>query len=160
MAIHRKWQRGTADLTSVAVGLIILSIVTAGTSAALVYGRETLLREEHYKAAAYLLRGYMEAQQTALQITQGRRDLAGGEVAMQPLDLSTDRINGVQQVYCSITRDRIQEHRAEEIGGQFAFYRITMHATWMERNLAENRRTSAMRREVTFTTSTIPRVLL
>ncbi len=61
MLRKKVWQRGSADLISVAVGMTILAIVTGGTAAAMVYGRELTAHEEHYKTAAYALRGAMEA---------------------------------------------------------------------------------------------------
>jgi hypothetical protein len=160
MAFSRAIQRGSVDMVSVSVGLLMLAAVTAGTTAAIVYGREALIRQEHYKAAAYLLHGEMEAQQAAMQLTAAQHDLMGGVVRTASLDLPADRGGGTQLVYCTISRDIIQEHRAQEVGGQFAFYRITMRASWTERDYAENPRHSNQYREIEFTTSTIPRTKL
>jgi hypothetical protein len=161
MAKWMKWQRGSADLLSVAMGAMILAVVTAGTSSAMIYGREMLLREEHYKAAAYLLRGEMEAQQTALQIDQGQNDLMAKVVRSAPLDLSTDRNNvNVREVQCTISRSKVEEVSSLAIGVRIAYYRVTMKAAWLERDLAESTRDSRILREISFTTCTLPRKLL
>jgi hypothetical protein len=163
MAKWTKLQRGSADLITVAVGLLIMAVVTAGTSAAMVYGREMLLREEHYKAAAYLLRGQMEAQQTALLIPEGRIDLSAKDHYLsKPLDLDSDRNRvGIRPVYCVFSRKKVDAIHNPQLGSTaVAYYRFTISASWTERDLAEGNRNQLKTYSMSLTTSFVPRDLL
>jgi hypothetical protein len=157
-------------MVSVGVGLIILGIVTAGTSAAMVYGREALIRQDHYKAAAYILRGYMEQAQGELQYVEEARDVRrlGSETyAPEPLDRVNERGTRVQQVMVTVKKDRVIEaddlrNGSRGLNGPPDFYYLTMHATWQERDYAEDADNSSlgMQREITFTTAVLVRALL
>ena len=163
---RRKWQRGTADMVSVGVGLVILGIVTAGTSAAMVYGREAMIRQEHYKAAAYRLRGHMEEAQGRLQyIAREDRDLTSYTWAAEPLDLQNERNNSrVDQVKLTCSQEtvepvfdmRLDDHRP--LNGPPDYYVLTMHGRWRERDYAEQGIGRAgIDREITFKTAVVVR---
>ncbi len=169
MAKRQKWQRGVADMVSIGVGLVILGIVTAGTSAAMVYGREALIRQEHYKAAAYILRGFMEEAQGELQyIPYQQRSLNGETSTPQPLDIPMERGGTrVQQVMVTIVKDAVVENDDQRNGPRKLnsppdFYTVTMHARWNERDLAENGDNNpiGMAREITFSTAVLVRAEL
>lgn len=157
-------QRGAADLISVAVGMAILSIVVAGTSAAMIYGRDALLREEHAKAAAYLLRGKMEDVIAALQVVPDVTNPAHGRgylnVAQQyapiALDLPTDRNRQNHRVWVTMSRDKVVKIDPLVKGSG---YRVTVRATWTDPDLAgtRTRDRAGRQRELKFTTSVIVR---
>jgi hypothetical protein len=137
MLRKKVWQRGSADLISVAVGMTILAIVMGGTAAAMVYGRELTAHEEHYKTAAYALRGVLEEAQGELEYVddaRGRENLNAtrimGRVA---LDEATDR-SGVKIVTATLSRDRIDAVDLPETGLGDDYYIITVRAHWIERN--------------------------
>jgi hypothetical protein len=166
MAKRRNWQRGVADMVSVGVGLVILGIVTAGTSAAMVYGREALIRQDHYKAAAYILRGHMEEAQAELQfIGRSVRSLGQMDYPLEPLDDVHERgSTRVQQVMVRVSRDRIieaddQRNGSRRLTGPPDFYYLTMHAQWQERDYAEGGDNNAVGipREIIFTTAVLVR---
>lgn len=160
MARKRKWQRGSADLVSVACGLTILAIVTAGTSAAMVYGREALVREEHYKAAAYALRGVMEEVQGELIYVDRAREsqyLGPRLFPDVPLDRVDDHSGINRPVICHLSRDMVQQVYLPETGESLDYYIVTCRANWVERDYAEDARGgSGERREIVFTTAIFP----
>ncbi|MBU0507573.1 hypothetical protein KKH27_01870 [bacterium] len=160
MRLKRTWQSGAADLISVAVGMAILSIVVAGTSAAMIYGRDALLREEHAKAAAYLLRGEMEKFQAGLQVVDDARNADYGRSYLNTLETSApiaidtraDRGGDHQQVFVTIRRERV---RYVDPLVQGSGYIIEAKATWTEPDLAGSRRTGGSQREIKFKTATV-----
>lgn len=166
---RRKWQRGTADMVSIGVGVILLAIVTAGTTAAMVYGREAMIREEHYKAAAYLLRGAMEEQQAELQLIPAARTNSGAldPVFFTPKILETrqerEGSGSVQQTEVTLWRDQIEvvdDLRNNPPNG-IDFYRITLHARWRERDYAERlNMVGGIEREITMQTAVLVRAVL
>jgi hypothetical protein len=158
----RKWslQRGSADLVSVAVGVTILAIVMAGTAGSMVYGREALMREEHYKAAAYLLHGKMEEAQATLHLIPAASDpshLQPLNWGQFPIEISRDR-GGITPINVRITQDLIERVDLPETGVNWDYYVITMHANWRERDYAEDARTGAGQdREITLKTAVVLR---
>jgi len=160
MKISRSIQRGSADLVSVAVGLTVLAIVMAGTASSMVYGRSALIKEEHYKAAAYLLRGKMEEEQASLQlIDEARlsRNLQPMDWGLHYIEMSNDR-SGIRPIQVHITQDAIDWTDLPETGRNIDYYTITMHATWRERDDASDNRTEPGQvREITLTSSVVTR---
>jgi hypothetical protein len=138
MLRKKVWQRGGADLVSVAVGMVILAIVTAGTASALVYGRELTSHEEHYKAAAFALRGVMEEVQGELEYVQAARDQVNLNstriYAYVNLDDPSDYHGNVRVVRATISRDRVEPVDLQETGPGYDYYLITVRASWTERN--------------------------
>ena len=167
---RRKWQRGTADMVSIGVGMILLGIVTAGTSAAMVYGREAMIREEHYKAAAYILRGYMEQAMGELELVPQARtaDGLGPQSYTRPLDVPGDRNHvGVRVMMVTVAKDPVVEgddmrNGSRRIGQIPDYYHITMHARWTERDYAEDRSGAGngIQHEISMETGVLPRALL
>jgi hypothetical protein len=150
--------------------MLLLGIVTAGTSAAMVYGREALIRQEHYKAAAYILRGMMEQAQGELQyVDEARGDRNLGQLTYpdKPLDLAAERGTSVQRVMVTVSRDVVEEVDDPRNGPRMGnngqvkppdFYRLRMHAQWRERDYAENLRDEAgIIREITMETAVLVR---
>jgi len=167
---RRTWQRGAADMVSVGVGVLLMTIVTAGTTAAMVYGREAMLRQEHYKAAAYILRGLMEQQQAELQLINDARNSTGAlnqrEFATQWLDTDRDRGAGnrTDKVAVTLWRESIDAVDDLQNGsnpvGRPDFYHIKLHARWTERDYAEHlSRVGGVEREITMETAVMVRTL-
>lgn len=160
MRLKRTRQRGAADLIAIAVSMAILSIVVAGTSAAMIYGRDALLREEHAKAAAYLLRGKMEEVSAALQVVDETRDDVWGRSFLNTaqvyepvaLDLETDRNRHDHVVWVTMSRDRVLKVDPLSFGRG---YRVTVRASWTDPDLAGRRIRPGRHRELKFTTSVI-----
>ncbi len=153
MTRRRKWQSGSADLVSVAVGMVILSIAVTGTSAAMIYGRDILTRQEHYKAVAYLLRGEMEKKQWELvSIIEVTNDAArAAAVTTVNLNLPTERGRGNQVTTVTLIQRPIELHLDE--GGNPDFYYLTIDARWSEPDLAGGNDERFQQRMLTFTTA-------
>ena len=110
MARFKKWQqRGSADLVSIAVGMVILSIAATGTAASMIYGREIMGRQERYKQAAYLLRQEMEKKMWELQSFARAQQLPAlqSTVLHTQLVRSNERPERNQPVEIVIFMDRI-----------------------------------------------------
>jgi hypothetical protein len=160
MAQRLKWQRGMVDMVSLGVGMLLLGIVTAGTTASMVYGREALLREEHYKVAANILRGKMEERIAEIQLVQASRTRSKcGTVQYLPgisLDAPGDR-GGVRMVVCYLTQEKVDSTDLPETGIGTDYYTIYMKAVWNERPYAENGHDrQGIRREIKLVTSVTP----
>jgi hypothetical protein len=157
-------------MVSVGVGVLLMAIVTAGTSAAMVYGREALLRQEHYKAAAYILRSLMEQQQAELQLVEqarsGTGSLTGRDFGTQYLDTDRDRGSGnrIEKVAVSLWREPIDPVDDLMNGTNPVqrpdYYHIKLHARWTERDYAEDgTRVRPFEREITMETAVLVRTL-
>jgi hypothetical protein len=153
MTRRRKWQSGTVDLVSVAVGMVILSIAVAGTSAAMIYGRDILMRQEHYKAVAYLLRGEMEKKQWELVgVIQVDDDRAfGSKTQYTDLNTSTEHGRGSRVIRVTIVQQPILKHF--DNSGILDYYYLTMYATWAEPTLAGADRGELQERQIKFSTA-------
>jgi hypothetical protein len=156
MARFKKWQqRGSADLVSVAVGIVILSIAATGTAASMIYGREVLGRQERYKVAAYMLRREMEKKIWELQSFQRAQ---AGE-ALQPSTLRTELVGSDerpgrnQPVNVEITMDRIVAVSDEQFDNVTAYWVITMHATWDEPDMVGGGSRDIQRRTISYRTA-------
>ncbi len=142
MRLKLAWQKGSTDLVSVAVGLTIMSIVTAGTTAAVSYSRDILLRQENYKKAAYFLRGQME--QSVYELWKFGPDMYGslnlGERDLGSYPLQSQVVTGGTAVptYVRVHRDRIEAVDLLETTEVPDFFRVTCRATWEERDLSGN----------------------
>jgi hypothetical protein len=164
-----KWQSGFADIAGVAVGILILGITMAGTTSAIVYSREVMAKQEHYKQAAYVLRGEMENVQAGVaQIPSSYQTGVLGSYLSDatypgiPLDLSTDHHGNVTPVNVVIYRFPLHVVQLPEIGlDKIAYFTLKMQATWVERDDAENSRTGPGQvRQIEFTTSFVARSIL
>lgn len=164
---RQTWQRGAADLVSVGVGMLILAIVLAGTTASMVWGRDAITHQEHYKAAAYILRGKMEEVQMAMQLEPQARDqhspnsfMAAFDYDPIPLDLGSDR-SGTEPVYVYIHRNAVVPVYLPETGPELDYYVLTMSARWRERDFAANlREDRGKEQEIVFTTAFVVRTML
>lgn len=164
MARHHSWQRGAADLVSVAVGLTLLAVVFAGTTASFIYGREALAREEHFKVAAYFLRGETEEVQAAMGLV---------DAATQP-DTPQSLLTGDNWVFCDSRIIEKNDGREEaimvtisrkakavdlpETGPVVDYYLLEMRAQWRERDFAEDRQSEPGKlEELKFKTAVVVR---
>ena len=136
----RKLERGAADLVAIAVGMTIIAIAAIGTSYSLLYGREALIQQEHYKTALYKLRGYMEENTARIRFTGStstsyRNDLAWKitpQTTRVELDARTDRDGRVEMTYATLTRLPVVEVDNAMTSMFPDFYRLTCTATWEE----------------------------
>ena len=155
---HRHWQRGAADLISVGVGLTMLAIVFAGTTGSFIYGREALARQEHFKVVAYLLRAKMEEVQAAVSLVGKARDSNNPQNLLRETTYPAIMIEGNQgrekQIAVYIHRYAIDQEDLPETGEGVDYYILKMTASWRERDLAEDRRSSPGKTEtLSFTTA-------
>lgn len=136
----RKLERGAADLVAIAVGMTIIAIAAIGTSYSLLYGRQALIQQEHYKTALYKLRGFMEENTARIRFTgtsstSYRNDLAWKitpQTTRVELDARTDRNGRVEMTYATLTRLAVEEVDNPMTGYVPDFYRLTCTATWEE----------------------------
>lgn len=136
----RKLERGAADLVTIAVGLTIVAISAIGTSYSLLYGRQALIHQEHYKVALYKLRGFMEEQTARIRFTGSstasyRSDLAW--VISRPqvevdLDTRTDRDGDAVRTIATLRREPFEEVDNIMTSNNPDYYRLTCTATWEE----------------------------
>jgi len=161
MKLKLKWQRGSADLISVAVGMVILSVTVAGTAGAMIFGREAMIRQEHAKAAAFLLRGKMEEICGCLQVVGDSRDPYSSRSYLNsdetyrawPIDSEHDRRGDVDRVMVTIHRDRVT--KVNPLDKSFG-YVVTVHASWEERDLVGHIRPEhGITKTLTFETAVI-----
>ncbi|MCC6477516.1 hypothetical protein IT157_10725 [bacterium] len=128
-------QRGAADLVTVAVGLTILAIAAVGTSYSLVYGREALIQQEHYRVALYELRGFMEREMAKVKLLdeyrRPERLLDDGKYTFY-LDSWGDRDGNMKVTPCEIWRERIDAYDDFTTGLSPDYFRITAYAAWQE----------------------------
>jgi len=155
MARFKERQRGSADLVSVAVGIMILSIAATGTAASMIYGREILGRQERYKVAAYMLRKEMEKKIWELQ-SFPRAQAIG---ALQPTTLRTELVRSDerpgrnQPVDIVISMDRIVVVPDMQFDNVVAYWIITMRATWDEPDMVGGDAHDVQRRTIAYQTA-------
>jgi hypothetical protein len=155
MARFKKRQRGSADLVSVAVSILILSIAATGTAASMIYGREVLGRQERYKVAAYMLRKEMEKKIWELQSfarAQAGEALQGTTLRTQLVG-SDERPGRNQPVNIVISMDRIVVVPDMAFDNVTAYWIITMHATWDEPEMAGGGSHDYQRRIISYQTA-------
>ena len=134
----KKWQSGMADIVSTTIGMMILSIAVIGTSAAMIYGRDALIRTEHYKTVCYHLRGEMEKLQAEIQLdtaaTNNRARRMASQLGSFPLDTRTDHSGRRNIVYCNISKDEVLPFRVYDYGPEegLYYYKLGVKAVWRE----------------------------
>ncbi len=132
----RKLERGAADLVTIAVGMTILAIAAIGTSYSLLYGREALIHQEHYKTALYKLRGFMEEETARIRFSANYRyDLAyiitPHEQEVE-LDSRTDRDGRVMMTTALLRREAFYQGDDPLTTLNPDYYRVTCTASWEE----------------------------
>jgi hypothetical protein len=133
----RRLERGAADLVTVAVGITIVAIAAIGTSYSLLYGRQALIHQEHYKTALYKLRGFVEEQTARVRFASIYRE--NSEWMTQPqeqrnvaLDTPTDRDGEMLQTVATLWRERIDYKDDPLTRKNPDYYRVTAYAEWEE----------------------------
>jgi hypothetical protein len=161
MALKRTWQKGFADLLSIGVGITILGIVTAGSTAAMMYSRDILIRQEHYKSAAFHLRGMMEEITGRLQTNPGNwrdspENFRAKFLRMEQLDSPFD-MGGVEIVNVGMSQANIDSSMVPGSDPAVVnYYTVRLYAQWRERDLAGGQRTgNGQDRQIEFITSVI-----
>ena len=163
MARHHLLQRGAADLVSVAVGLTLLAVVFAGTTASFLYGREALAREEHFKTVAYFLRGETEEVQAAM----GLVDAAANPDNTQNLlslewkfcdSRTIEKNNGREEAIMVTISRKAKAENLPETGEGYDYFLLEMRAQWRERDFAEDRQSEPGKlEELKFMTAVVVR---
>lgn len=155
--IKKKWQSGAADMVSVAVGLVILSIAASGTAMSMLYGRDVLARQERYKSAAYMLKREMEKVTWELKsFTQARLPGAfnGRRQYRTQLQAPTEFGTGNQAVDIVFTMEPVTAVRDLVYQDKIAYWIVTMHANWNEPDMAGGASARGLQqREISFTTA-------
>lgn len=136
----RKLERGAADLVTIAVGMTIVAIAAIGTSYSLLYGRQALIHQEHYKVALYKLRGFMEEQTARIRFTGSstasyRNDLAWVVTPQEvevDLDTRTDRDGQAVRTIATLRRGPFELVDNVLTSMSPDYYRIVCTATWEE----------------------------
>lgn len=136
----RKLERGAADLVTIAVGMTILAIAAIGTSYSLLYGREALIHQEHYKTALYKLRGFMEEETARIRFTGSSQSSYRNDIAwlITPreteveLDTRTDRDGRVMMTTALLHRYAFELVDDPLTSLNPDFYRVTCTAFWEE----------------------------
>ena len=132
----RKLERGAADLVTIAVGMTILAIAAIGTSYSLLYGREALIHQEHYKTALYKLRGFMEEETARIRFAASYRYdtawlITPRETEVE-LDSRTDRDGRVMMTTAVLRRKAFELVNDPMTSLDPDYYRVECTATWEE----------------------------
>ena len=156
MARIKKWQSGSADLVEVAVGMVILSIAAAGTSAAMIYGREILHRQERYKVACYMVKREMEKKQWELEsFPAARPRIPVHRLWLERTDLVTPNEfeNGNQPVLIDLWVDEITPIPDADQPELTAYWTVSVSGEWWEPAMAGGSENRQLREQVRFTTA-------
>ena len=156
MARIKKWQSGSADLVSVAVGMVILSIAAAGTSAAMIYGREILGRQDRYKVACYMLKREMEKKQWELESFKDARPRIPVHhlwLGRTPLVTSDELQNGNQVVEMNLWIDDITPFYDPDQQNLISYWTMSMSAEWREPSMAGGPDNRQRMEQIKFTTA-------
>ncbi len=140
----RKLERGAADLITVAIGLTIIAITAIGTSYSLLYGRQALIHQEHYKTALYKLRGFMEEQTARVRYTGAstasyRSDLLwmmSPQEQTAELDTRTDRDGNMNVTPVKLTREPFELVDDPLTSYNPDYFRLRATASWEEAAIA------------------------
>jgi hypothetical protein len=122
--------------------MVILSIAVSGTAAAMIYGREILNRQEHYKAAAYLLKGELEKKQWEIVALSRATTSEALQATTKevPLTILGERGSGGMEMLVRIDQKRIEPVYVTEIDPSVpAYYVLEYDATWLEPEMAGSR---------------------
>ncbi|MBI5059613.1 hypothetical protein HZB60_07540 [candidate division KSB1 bacterium] len=155
MKMKLKWQRGEADIVSVAVGLVILSIIVAGTSSAMIYGRDVLIRQENEKAVAYLLRGFVDEWQSRIQMEEDERSATNmGRTVNERTSVLTTAVAGgnTPPLVVDLIREPVRAVDVLETGQDIDWYTLKCHARWSEHDMPGGEDDRFQARELTFVT--------
>jgi len=131
--IDRSCERGAIDLMQAAVAFLMITVAVVGTTYAMFYGRQALIRQEHRKVALYQLRQYVEYWTTRAAVsTLSPREMLGGPESAVTVELDDGSVPEAARVRALITRGPIEAVDLPETGTGIDFYRIHLYATWQE----------------------------
>lgn len=144
-----KHQRGAIDLMQLAVAFLMITVAVVGTTYAMFYGRQAIIRQEHRKVALYQLRQHVEQWLTRVAISDiSPEEMMGGSNAAVIADLDDISVPVNTRVQATIVRGRTVPVDLPETGAGVDYYRISFSMTWQERDGGEQRidiRTSMVR---------------
>jgi hypothetical protein len=133
--VDRNRQRGAIDLMQAVVAFLMITVAVVGTTYAMFYGRQALVRQEHRKVALYQLRQYVEHWTTRVAVsTLSAREMLGGPETAVTVELDDASIPEGARVRAVITRGPTEAVDLPETGMGIDFYRIHLYATWQEQD--------------------------
>ncbi len=132
----RRFERGAADLYSIAISMTIVAIAAIGTSYSLLYGRQALIHQEHYKTALYQLRGYIEEENARMAFStsypQNLNWVTQRQQKVFELESDFDRDGRMVQTAGIVWREPIAYFDDPLTSYNPDYYRITGYAEWVE----------------------------
>ena len=132
---HRKYQRGSIDLMQVAVAFLMITVAVVGTTYAMFYGRQAIIRQEHRKVALYHLRQYVEEWTARILIEASEipaGEMLGGTSAQVVVELDDLSVPERAKVKAVLARTPTQAVDLPETGVGIDYYRLGFTATWHE----------------------------
>ena len=134
-AKNRKYQRGSIDLIQVAVAFLMITVAVVGTTYAMFYGRQAIIRQEHRKVALYHLRQYVEEWNARILIEAAKippGEMMGGSDVKVVVDLDDLSVPERAKVKATLSRERTVAVDLPETGVGIDYYRLAFTATWHE----------------------------
>ena len=132
---HRKCQRGAIDLMQVAVAFLMITVAVVGTTYAMFYGRQAIIRQEHRKVALYHLRQYVEEWNARILIEASEipaGEMLGGSDAKVVVDLDDSSVPERAKVRATLSREQTVAVDLPETGVGIDYYRLGFTVTWHE----------------------------
>ncbi|MBU1937207.1 hypothetical protein KKG05_07390 [bacterium] len=132
---HKKYQRGSVDLMQVAVAFLMITVAVVGTTYAMFYGRQAIIRQEHRKVALYHLRQYVEEWTGRILIEASKippGEMLGGSDTQVVVDLDDSSVPERAQVKATISRESTLAVDLPETGEGIDYYRLGFTVTWRE----------------------------
>ena len=124
IAVRRR-QRGAIDLMQTVVAFLMITVAVVGTTYAMFYGRQALIRQEHRKVALFQLRQYVEYWTTRVAVSNlSAREMLGGPETAVTVDLDDTSVSEAARVRAVITRGTTEAVDLPETGTGIDFYRI------------------------------------
>jgi len=137
---YRQRERGAIDLMQAVVAFLMITVAVVGTTYAMFYGRQALIRQEHRKVAIYQLRQYVEHWTSRVFLTEiSHQEGLGGPQTAVVVDLDDEFVSERARVRATITRGPTETVDLPETGTGDDFYRLSFSATWQERDGTEQR---------------------
>ena len=150
---HRNYQRGAIDLIQIAVAFLMITVAVVGTTYAMFYGRQAIIRQEHRKVALYHLRQYVEEWTARILIEAANipaGEMLGGSDTKVVVDLDDASVPERAKVKATLTREPTVAVDLPETGVGIDYYRLGFSITWREYDGTEQRidiRTSMVQRD-------------
>lgn len=121
-----------------AVAFLMITVAVVGTTYAMFYGRQALIRQEHRMVALYQLRQYVEQWTSRVFLSEiSHQEGLGGPQTAIVVDLDDEFVSENARVRAVITRGPTEAVDLPETGSGDDYYRLSFSATWRERDGTE-----------------------